>query len=77
VVVDVDGDNDNIDDEDASLLDIIHCNQLVIETLQYTYNEINIKQYMIERKPYHTGLNDIFQHDLQGKDNHDSHHLGC
>jgi hypothetical protein len=64
---------DNNDDENNSTFDtIIKCNELIVEMLQYTYDEINSKRYLIERKPYQTGNSfAIFEHDLQLNDNRD------
>jgi hypothetical protein len=47
--------NDN-DDNDSGLQEVIETMEVLTETLQLTYNEINGKRYLVDRKPYRTGL---------------------
>jgi hypothetical protein len=48
----LDNEDNNDDDNDSTFDTIIECNELVVETLQYTYDEIKSKRYLMERKPY-------------------------
>jgi hypothetical protein len=42
-----------------------------VDALELTYNEINAKRYLMERKTYCTGLRNIFDRDLEDKYNED------
>jgi DDE superfamily endonuclease len=66
-------DNDDNDGYDSGLNDVIETTEVIIDALQLTYNEINGKRYLMERKPYRsTGLSySIFERDLQDDDNKD------
>jgi hypothetical protein len=65
----IDNNNDN-DGYDSGLNDVIETTEVIIDALQLTYNEINGKRYLIERKRYRsTGLSySIFERDLQDDD---------
>jgi hypothetical protein len=51
-VMHLDNSDNNDDDNDSTFDTIIECNELVVETLQYTYDDTNSKRYLMERKPY-------------------------
>jgi DDE superfamily endonuclease len=67
----IDDDDDADYNNDNTMLEVYECNQLNVETLEYTYNEIKNKRYLMERKPYCTGLNNVFVRDLKDQDNED------
>jgi hypothetical protein len=58
---------------DDSLNKVIECHEVVlVNTPQLTYNDINSKRYLTERKPYRTGLSyAVFEQDLQHNANND------
>jgi hypothetical protein len=59
------------DDSVGEMQDLYKCNELVVDALEITYNKINKKRYMTERKPYCMGLRNMFDQDLQDWDNED------
>jgi hypothetical protein len=48
--------NNTTNVDNVFMNEVIDCNELIIDMLQYTYNDINCKRYLVERKPYRTGL---------------------
>jgi hypothetical protein len=66
----IDSDNENKNDDDSTMNNIIECHQLVLDAVKGTYDEINNRQYLMDRKPYRTGLSfQVFECDLQQDDN--------
>jgi hypothetical protein len=70
---DNEGEHNEANTADDSLNEVIECHELLVDTLQLTYNDINSKRFLAEQKPYRTGLSHaIFERDLQHNNNNNN-----
>jgi hypothetical protein len=72
-IVKVDMDDVYADDDSSNgdMQDLYECNELLVDALELNYNEINAKRYLMERKSYRMSLRNMFDRDLEDKDNKD------